>query len=440
MKNSWCTYVYMIAIVVSVSIHAKSQIPNGEYLSSNDKGYLEIEKLQQIRCQGPCLTAVEDCHSKIEHLWKLMYRESVPSHLLDSLCARVSTRYETPGVFWMLRNYLTHVQRAASETYRSDIIDAKIGSLSLFDANAGAKTEDKQPLIFINLGYFIFANEIGKVTARTIHVDSSKQFYVIDSSEERFYQTINDNPELLADFAKTIIGFIEGHARRQIIPDDFIKPILVTYDQGMELFAIGHEYAHLLRGHSGKSKSALRFDNDELVPVLKTKMTENSWAQEFEADYISSVLFKRICSDIQSDSSQNIFIVALNASPEFYFLSRSILDNARSWQKTGKTLPPPKKAEVSLLKKFKELYRQPNFDISKFLSDNKSYTKKLKGHPHALIRREVVNLMIQPASNTMIVNQNESLVISELLARNSQLLGRLMQPVFEEYFSGKKKE
>ncbi|WP_309380280.1 hypothetical protein [Cerasicoccus frondis] len=416
---------------------AEATIPASKpLLSENDEGYKTLEVIQQkFYTQNPAYRHKVDYDEMVSFLDQLsqeIVAEDISKEMIAMFSDRVSTKYEMPGVHFMLKGYYDDVQAAASSIGYEAIPEPILGSLPIKKINVivGKNQDDGRSMILFNIRFFEFAYEIAKVVAKTIVMREEGQYVVIDSSEEAFYRALENNPEILHDYLLVILEFLELGSRERIKPDADRLIVLSLYHRGIEMFAMAHEIGHVLMEHDGKvnalEPSAL--DGVSVILGMESSATAN-WLQELEADYVAAQIMIELS---KGDISNNRFIdVGLRETPEFYFITREIYEDLSLLLSTGKQYRQPGAGEETFINFAVDAVDMDSTDgFPESFSQKFTVVKHANVHPHPTIRRQFWEEITDIPTNN--AEQEAILAITDIMNRNAILLWERIRPVIVE--------
>ncbi len=341
------------------------------YLSHTDKGYQYIEYCQATLCEKRpifnCSATSKKCRDSISNLLNMISEKPPSNSLIRCMCLRVSTRYEVPGIYRMLTGYYDEIEGAAKKLNFSIAIRPKLGTLAIKEVNASSE-ESGYSVIFINSTFMTFANEIMKVASRTVNTDNlnSDKSYDEDDRIRDLNYALATQPKLIYDFLVTIVRYVEGNPNIRLGFSPYDNYTIVTaYLRGVELFALAHEYGHILMGHTKNSSKSLVADDGTLITGPKKAVVDespNAWADELVADFIAMKILGQIHRD-NRDKKNDTMGLSVLCAPEFYFNSLRLLSAARVIMNGDKANIPEQWEIKSLAKsrKYSPLHRHKTY-------------------------------------------------------------------------------
>jgi hypothetical protein len=137
-------------------------------------------------------------------------------------------------------------------------------------------------ILLFDTGLFTFCNLFSKIAAQCIpFCDTANGLNRFSTAVDDVDAAIAAVPELKRRFLDVLSGYVIGgdpkRASAYLLHQPYMS-LAAQLRKSMELFVIGHEYAHITRGHFDPERNtrteSLRLLNDQ----------EQSWADEMEAD------------------------------------------------------------------------------------------------------------------------------------------------------------
>jgi hypothetical protein len=197
------------------------------------------------------------------------------------------TRYEHPAQYWLMIRLAQEIEEAASLYPIPLPILPAIGTLPTGRVNAMAIAIPKNDeyLVVFESELFTFALLLSKVVAQAVPfqgIDSGRLKFTTDiSSVER---CLAENPVIVGRFRELMFAYLlTGHpssAPPYILEEPYLTLSAILRDS-MELFVMGHEYGHIIRGHLlGQKESASLLGEENVDEITR------SWEQELEADAV----------------------------------------------------------------------------------------------------------------------------------------------------------
>lgn len=305
---------------------------------------------------------------------RAMYPEASQAELdelLDHMNENIAkTRSELPTPFevaeWysvMMRCY-NSVKKSAQEMGLSIARDPLLGTIATGRVNglAIAIPDVQTRIVLIEAGLFNFAYLMCKSVAAAIPMAgmSKDGRLSFSASLDDIDRSLEQNSEPIRRFFDALTAYVvrgdaqaaEPYALRghQIHLADLLR-------DSMETFIIGHEMGHVTLGHLD-GKRALR----AVAPDLQAEAIEESWQEEFEADFIGMHLMIR---SLNRDRKVDVALSYWGA--DLFFGCVHVVENAVSILTSGETVtsasethPPPKMRQMALRQLLLETVQPPS--------------------------------------------------------------------------------
>jgi len=363
-------------------------------------------------------------------------------HLNSGLNEKLPTCFENPLVYIMIKNYVSKVEKARKQLKLPLKQLPKYGSLPTASVNAYSYPAEFKPgdlsargsIIGFNTMLFMFAYQMTKVTLPTVTVSQNGHGnkILIDPSREAAIGNIDDNPDIRINFIMAILEFLRLTNPETQPLDRKYDADLLRFTTAIELFAVAHEYGHLIKGHIpvGVNKLQLSY----LAPEEENKsfVEIHSWKQELEADEIGvKLLIQVLKNEIAGEKNQDLMaaakmrhLFALKA-PLFYFKAGDIIDRAKNINERGAVPSNLSKEEVVFIQNlaagkagFKDTLQYPNLH--------------LKDHPPGWLRAERISKLINDYSDNGNFKDDQIAYgnIGEKIVNNLEILWNLCLPRF----------
>jgi hypothetical protein len=212
------------------------------------------------------------------------------SYLNSINVMKLPTPHENPIAYSILARATTEIENSGERIFGWKYRDKPtVGTLPLGKVNASMIRVPftDQYIIVFQESLFSFVSLCAKVVAAAIPSDGSAEPATFSYALNDIDEKIASNPVILRRFTDLLTSYLlEGrpHARGQYV---LVQPIRRYYEilvQAAELFALGHEHAHAIKGHLTESMTEA---SNESAPVDEIPF---SWEQEFEADEVGVML------------------------------------------------------------------------------------------------------------------------------------------------------
>jgi hypothetical protein len=417
----------IVVSILVVTLIAVPQTPpaakDPPLLSATDPGYAFVEDIQKTYCNKKpshnCRFDLAQCKQTIAKLWLELFGESATPEILKKSCDRVSTEFELPGVYSLLRDLYSEVREVAPQVGLPQLDRVHLGSLPIRDVNARVLPPDPAlgHFLFFNIRFFEFANELAKVAALSIPMKVENNLLVIEGSREALEKKLAGDNEIRFLFINRLLHFLEVESLKPAPPPRDIQPILLRYQQGIELFAMAHEYSHIALKHAGATKALEGMDLP--TSALGISGPSSDWAQELEADFYAAKIFKKISMRRLSVRDPHMAEYMLIATPEFYFLARQILNEAHAIFFNDRQVNTQSGEELRLLKVAIDCTRNIECHLADVLSKQVGIPKK---HPNSTIRREFARVLLEDNDNSRDETKQAMNALASQMIRNIDYL------------------
>lgn len=269
---------------------------------------------------------------------------------------RLPTCYENRYVYWMLTNYAQQIDDARRSLKLPLRGRPKIASLPTTEINAYTYPADgnRDSVVAFNTQLFMFAYQMTKVTLPTIGIDLAQGSVGVDRSRATALRAIATEKHLRLNFTMALLEFLllVDPSTQPLAPS--YDPLVVTFTQGMELFAVAHEYGHVIKKHSSPTMSIrLGADSDtgRSAGNRDVSVLARSWQQELEADAIGIRLLTEVLrkAALKSESDDLRWLYSLKGAL-FFFKSLDLVDRAKYVRDHDRPRPTPSLSEAAFLR------------------------------------------------------------------------------------------
>jgi hypothetical protein len=384
------------------------------FKSKNDPAYKYLELLQEAEFTNPrnrfLLENIRDSYQRVVDYVSREFQlrpNSMPGKRVVTeqevqrianwiLQQELPTRYEEAFAFNILSDISSEIEDSINARNLTVPVRPKFGTLP--DPKINAQTLEvpgsEERLIVLYTQLFSFIHQITKLTLRTVTIsrDLNSNLTEINFSPEEAKRLIRSDPAIKADFVKVLLEFLLIAEPTQEAPlDEIYDPFVDNFERGIELFAVGHEYGHVMKKHQLIESSSFRLvpqPSDTAGPI-EIHVLEASWRQEFEADSVGVELMIDALNR-QEDANVIMRLYAM-AAPLFFFKCMDILDETDYLLSTGERKLPMSGAEKAKLREILEGVVAPE--------GRKSRTKEAEGtvssfnadnHPPPSLRGAVI--------------------------------------------------
>jgi hypothetical protein len=215
--------------------------------------------------------------------------KEVCAMIARAAAVNLPTPYEDPFTYSMMTAYAEDIEEALAKAFNIRFKTRPLmGTLPLGRANAAAIRVPfiDEFIVVFHHGLFAFVNLLAKVVAAAIPSDGSTEPATFRYEIEEIDERMQHDSIILERFTDALTSYLldgRPRTRGQYVlaqPNRTWCDILV---QSAELFALGHEYSHIIRGHFYQ-------EDFETFPGSPLAEIPVSYAQELEADQLGAIL------------------------------------------------------------------------------------------------------------------------------------------------------
>ena len=206
---------------------------------------------------------------------------------------RIATSYEAPHWYNIILKLSGEIDKAANDAAIPVPSHPLLGTLPIGQINAmtiRVPGTDEFVIIF-DWQLFLFALLLSKAVVRALPLVSTEDgSFQIRIDSDGIRSRTDSDPSVVGRFLEVVMAYAvagdPGFAP-QYFPEPQYSLLAARLRDCMELFVMGHEYAHIILGHLTSANGAVlaRMNNAEEVAY--------SWQQEYEADMLGANLMMR---------------------------------------------------------------------------------------------------------------------------------------------------
>lgn len=254
------------------------------------------------------------------------------------------TQYQTHGDYFLMNYFANRIEKSidsirlkgTNKEWRLRDLSLNFtrpifGTLPTGDIQAvtyGLKGSNEYLIVFES-DLFHFCNLLSKIIARALPFDriTDGERTEFSTDIDKIRKNIEYNNEILQRFQELIIAYlIKGKVVRA--PQYYLKApytmIAENLRDSMELFVMGHEYAHILLNHlKGKESFAQVLDFESAYNIIF------KWEEEFEADSLGLLLMIGAMKNIGYDNSLSYW------GAECFCSGYEVIEKGKSILRTG---------------------------------------------------------------------------------------------------------
>jgi hypothetical protein len=298
---------------------------------------------------------------------------------------KLPTCYEDSMIHFLISNYVSEIERARQALKLQLVLPPKYGTLPIADINAATypATATTDSIIGFNAQLFMFDYEMAKVVLPLFDIGlNAENSLMADISRKSVERVLKENRNIANNFLSALLEFMLLIPQQDRPVDQVYDVPVMALATGMELFAVGHEYGHLIKKHVS-SQTTLQFaegNKDVAVENYAVPVLLRSWKQEFEADDIGLTLEIQVLrnSPVFYDPLRWLYMLY---GVEFYFKCMEVVDRAKYVRDNGRLPQALTPEEVAYLRSVEN--GPPNdkdaVRFAKLLTEN---------HPPAWLRLE----------------------------------------------------
>lgn len=273
--------------------------------------------------------------------WKLRTEEN------DRL--ELPTRFENRPRYIQMMRLSRQIEESATEIGYNLPLHLQIGTLPTGKVNAVAKPFPKsgEYLVLFESGMFVFTLLLSKAFTRAMPPEGVREVRLLYSMvDEDWQRSLAENPEIVRRFQEVICAYLftgTPYNAPQYLAEEPYGTLAEWLHLPTTLFVMGHEYGHIIRGHSGtdqdsapptqNDKDESGKDESEEKAQLVAHVTRK-WQQEFEADVQGLELMRH------ATAKQDYSLALSYWGAEFFLICNQIVENSISVMRTGEESDP----------------------------------------------------------------------------------------------------
>ncbi len=255
---------------------------------------------------------------------------------------KLPTCYESRQIYWSIGERTRWIERARKELGLPLDHAPKFGSLPSTEANAYtyAVLGGKDSVVGFNTELMKFDSSMAHLFVPTIWTANASAPSV--SLQKQEFRT---------QYIPAVLGFLS------LTPQPYLRSP-ADYDQftsllvaGMELFAVGHEYGHVIRNHqsgNGRVRLGTGIDCDPQAPSFT--VMARSWQQELDADQTGVQLLVRALQDSAEGLMKPETIHYSLRSVLFFFKCQALIEGAKNAAAGKKAALVPSAADQAFIR------------------------------------------------------------------------------------------
>lgn len=267
------------------------------------------------------------------------------------------TCYENPLIYYLLMNYKGQIDKAKSALSYINNDEINLGTLPTADINAHTYPANGglANILAFNVQLFMFDYQLTKMLIPTVNLRQSNGGINIGVNSASAIDALKHDPNLSINFTMALLEFLGLTTPSTRALDQAYDPLIIHFTEGMELFAVAHEYGHVLKKHSSPIIATPLGLNANGQPIGGRTVLAyaRSWKQELEADQVGIALVLQALSTYakDDDASRLSWLYSVKGAL-FFFRCLDIVDQARYIMEHGVKPPVPSFADRVFLRAF----------------------------------------------------------------------------------------
>jgi len=244
---------------------------------------------------------------------------------LDKGKELIPTPYEDPTWYRTMLELSQKIEQAAEEAGMPIPHRPVLGTLPTGQINAMTirVPGSNDFLILFEWQLFLFALLLSKAVCRALPFAKDDKGLSFSTNMKDVQQRVDADPSVVGRFAEVVIAYaVTGLPSRapQYFAEAEYNVLANQLLNSVELFAMGHEYGHVISGHlSGETNGT----TPQISGAEDAEELDYSWMQEHEADLVGASLMMRSLSS-EWDAAFSYW------GADFFFSAIDIMDRAVS--------------------------------------------------------------------------------------------------------------
>ena len=333
---------------------------------------------------------------------------------------KLPTCYENPLTYYMLSAYAKDIDKARRSLKLDIPKPLTIATLPSDDINAYTYPvlDGSESVVAVNTQLFMFVYQMAKVTMPTVTTHREGDKISVDVSFDQ------PSPKIATNFAMAILEFLSLVDPSTEPLDSSFDGVLMRLVAPTEKFVIGHEYGHVISGHSFRvGRFRLGAAGDPARTTAELPVLVRSWQQELEADELGFKLLRASLRDTSKNGRlpEDYFYSLRGAL--FFFRCLSIIEEARALRDNGQIPPVPTLSEREFVRSY--------VAGTTTAEQNASYSALLsRDHPPTWLRTERMETLFatELEGQTLSEDARGFLQMAKALERNAGMVWSYVQP------------
>jgi hypothetical protein len=303
------------------------------------------------------------------------------------------TCYESRIAFFMLNTYMDMIKAASVRLNKGVSVSSRFGSLPSTEINAFTIVDSEgERIVTFNTELFGFTQQMTYAISPLVKAQVARSQHLW--STEVATSIVNEYPAEHLEFETAVLEFLEVIPAEQLLTVPGTKPLnevdelALHLSTGMDLFAVGHEYSHVILNHKPISTKLVALglkQRAKAVPV-NAQVAVLSWPQELAADELGFQLAAEAARQLYPNSGRERIYALYGAL--YFFESMEILDEARFILEHNTDSVPYTESEKQYLRSV------ASGTVTQEQEKQFSYLQ-LQDHPPAWLRNERVRAFLR---------------------------------------------
>jgi hypothetical protein len=248
----------------------------------------ELYSEEELKRKREAIRELAEILNKRSSPIPLEARQADADDILKKLDNQNTPRFEDPASYYILMSRVAGIEAARVNLRLPLERRPCIGTLPVETVNAAALRipNDPTPYIVVNRLLFDFVHEMTKLALITLEPSRADGAPLTMSwGPEAYKRQLERHPDLPGRLARLVLYYLGG----PMTPAMFLPPeydiLLGAADKGAELFAIAHEYAHLIHGDIDADRTMnLHLLSAHPMSGTPLQTYTHDWLNEIDAD------------------------------------------------------------------------------------------------------------------------------------------------------------
>jgi hypothetical protein len=246
--------------------------------------------LRELRSNEKVLKTINDVGSELKKRPNSLGKTEDDTKSVDAFSLKIlqlPTCYENPAIYFMLTEYAKQIETARLSLKLDLTSEVNLATLPTAEVNAHTYPAfgGIGNVLAFNIQLFMFDYQMTKSVISTIDLKTRNNLIEIDHSPQTAIRKMQQNGEIATDFSMALLEFI-GLVSPSTRPlDQAYDALLIKFTTGMELFAVAHEYGHVIKQHKSPTTTmplGLDSNGEPKKDGRNVAVLARSWRQELK--------------------------------------------------------------------------------------------------------------------------------------------------------------